>query len=189
MLVLANVTWDGLVADDYYRQGMEINRSLARDTEAARLGPGGCRRLPRAGGGGGAAFRPERHRGGCIRRSADPSIRARDTRGRRCPDIPDPRHRRGLAGRAAGAGARQVVRGARQRAMAVGRAGTDASRVGRSRAPRHRPAQPRPVSVTREVEPRGGPVPGPRPIRCHRDAAASLGRRLRKRGNPHRPER
>ena len=38
MLVLANVTWDGLVADDYYRQGMEINRSLARDAEAARLG-------------------------------------------------------------------------------------------------------------------------------------------------------
>jgi len=38
MLVLANVTWDGLVADDYYRRGMEINRSLARDAEAARLG-------------------------------------------------------------------------------------------------------------------------------------------------------
>ena len=38
MLVLANVTWDGLVADDYYRQGLQINRSLARDTEAARLG-------------------------------------------------------------------------------------------------------------------------------------------------------
>ena len=38
MLVLANVTWDGLVADDYYRRGMEINRSLARDVEAARLG-------------------------------------------------------------------------------------------------------------------------------------------------------
>ena len=38
MLVLANATWDGLVADDYYRQGMEINRSLARDAEAARLG-------------------------------------------------------------------------------------------------------------------------------------------------------
>lgn len=36
MLVLANVTWDGLVADDYYRRGMEINRSLARDAEAAR---------------------------------------------------------------------------------------------------------------------------------------------------------
>ena len=38
MLVLANVTWDGLVADDYYQRGMEINRSLARDAEAARLG-------------------------------------------------------------------------------------------------------------------------------------------------------
>ena len=38
MLVLANMTWDGLVADDYYRRGMEINQSLARDTEAARRG-------------------------------------------------------------------------------------------------------------------------------------------------------
>ena len=38
LLVLANATWDGLVADDYYRQGLEINRSLARDAEAARLG-------------------------------------------------------------------------------------------------------------------------------------------------------
>ena len=38
MLVLANATWDGLVADDYYQRGMEINRSLARDAEAARLG-------------------------------------------------------------------------------------------------------------------------------------------------------
>ena len=38
MLVLANATWDGLVADDYYQQGMQINRSLARDAEAARLG-------------------------------------------------------------------------------------------------------------------------------------------------------
>ena len=38
MLVLANVTWDGLVADDYYRRGLQINRSLARDAEAARLG-------------------------------------------------------------------------------------------------------------------------------------------------------
>ena len=38
MLVLANVTWDGLVTDDYYRRGMEINRSLARDAEASRLG-------------------------------------------------------------------------------------------------------------------------------------------------------
>ena len=38
MLVLANTSWDGLVADDYYRRGLEINRSLARDAEAARLG-------------------------------------------------------------------------------------------------------------------------------------------------------
>ena len=38
MLVLANTTWDGLVADDYYQRGMEINRSLARDAEAARIG-------------------------------------------------------------------------------------------------------------------------------------------------------
>ena len=38
MLVLASATWDGLVADDYYQRGMEINRSLARDAEAARLG-------------------------------------------------------------------------------------------------------------------------------------------------------
>jgi len=29
---------DGLVADDYYRQGLAINRLLARDREAARLG-------------------------------------------------------------------------------------------------------------------------------------------------------
>ena len=28
MLVLANATWDGLVADDYYERGMQINRSL-----------------------------------------------------------------------------------------------------------------------------------------------------------------
>lgn len=38
MLVLANATWEGLVADDYYQRGMQINRSLARDAEAARLG-------------------------------------------------------------------------------------------------------------------------------------------------------
>ena len=38
MLVLANATWDGLVDDDYYQRGLQINRSLARDSEAARLG-------------------------------------------------------------------------------------------------------------------------------------------------------
>ena len=38
MLVLANATWDGLVDDDYYQRGLQINRSLARDAEAERLG-------------------------------------------------------------------------------------------------------------------------------------------------------
>ena len=49
MLVLANLTWDGLVADDYYRQGMQINRSLARDAEAARLGLGATLTFPAPG--------------------------------------------------------------------------------------------------------------------------------------------
>ena len=49
MLVLANATWDGLVADDYYRQGMQINRSLARDAEAARLGLGATVTFPGTG--------------------------------------------------------------------------------------------------------------------------------------------
>ena len=35
---LALRTDDGLVADDYYRQGLAINRLLARDREAVRLG-------------------------------------------------------------------------------------------------------------------------------------------------------
>ena len=49
MLVLATTTWDGLVADDYYRRGMQINRSLARDAEAARLGLGAALTFPAAG--------------------------------------------------------------------------------------------------------------------------------------------
>ena len=49
LLVLANATWDGLVADDYYRQGLEINRSLARDAEAARLGLGAIVTFPAPG--------------------------------------------------------------------------------------------------------------------------------------------
>lgn len=32
---------DGLVADDYYKQGLTVNRQIARDAEAARLGIGG----------------------------------------------------------------------------------------------------------------------------------------------------
>ena len=49
MLVLANVTWDGLVADDYYQRGMQINRSLARDAEAARRGLGASITFPAPG--------------------------------------------------------------------------------------------------------------------------------------------
>jgi hypothetical protein len=37
-LWLAVSTSDGLVADDYYKQGLAINRRLARDDAAARLG-------------------------------------------------------------------------------------------------------------------------------------------------------
>ena len=37
-LTLAIVSYDGLVVDDYYRQGLEINRSLARDRLAQTLG-------------------------------------------------------------------------------------------------------------------------------------------------------
>ncbi|HSS66647.1 MAG TPA: FixH family protein [Gammaproteobacteria bacterium] len=38
MLVLAVLSYDGLVADDYYKRGLEINRDLQRDRTAARLG-------------------------------------------------------------------------------------------------------------------------------------------------------
>ena len=37
MLWLAIHNEDGLVVDDYYKQGMEINRTLERDATAARL--------------------------------------------------------------------------------------------------------------------------------------------------------
>ena len=49
LLVLANATWDGLVADDYYQRGMQINQSLARDSEAARLGLGATLAFPAPG--------------------------------------------------------------------------------------------------------------------------------------------
>lgn len=49
LLVLANATWDGLVADDYYRRGLQIDRSLARDAEAARLGLGATLAFPAPG--------------------------------------------------------------------------------------------------------------------------------------------
>lgn len=37
-LYIANRTHDGLVVDDYYQKGKEINKSLARDQAAARHG-------------------------------------------------------------------------------------------------------------------------------------------------------
>ena len=39
--VIADRTKDGLVVDDYYMKGKEINKSLARDYAAARLGLNG----------------------------------------------------------------------------------------------------------------------------------------------------
>ena len=38
MIYLAVTTDDGLVADDYYKQGMAINKSLDRERKAAELG-------------------------------------------------------------------------------------------------------------------------------------------------------
>lgn len=38
MLTLAIQTWSGLVVDDYYRKGKQINRVLARDQLACELG-------------------------------------------------------------------------------------------------------------------------------------------------------
>jgi hypothetical protein len=37
-VVIATVTSDGLVVDDYYKRGLSINRVLARDHKAAELG-------------------------------------------------------------------------------------------------------------------------------------------------------
>jgi len=38
LLYLAVTTWDGLVVDDYYRQGRAIDQTVARSALAARLG-------------------------------------------------------------------------------------------------------------------------------------------------------
>ena len=38
LITLSVVTYDGLVVDDYYKHGKEINLVLARDHEASRLG-------------------------------------------------------------------------------------------------------------------------------------------------------
>lgn len=37
-LTLAIRSYDGLVSDDYYKRGLEINRSIERDARAAQLG-------------------------------------------------------------------------------------------------------------------------------------------------------
>jgi hypothetical protein len=37
-VIIANVTFDGLVVDDYYKQGLAINRDLDKDRMAAHLG-------------------------------------------------------------------------------------------------------------------------------------------------------
>jgi hypothetical protein len=42
---LAQVSFDGMVVDDYYKKGIEINRVLRRDHEAATLGLSGDLRL------------------------------------------------------------------------------------------------------------------------------------------------
>jgi hypothetical protein len=38
MLVVSITTYDGLVVDDYYKQGLQINRRLARDRQARAQG-------------------------------------------------------------------------------------------------------------------------------------------------------
>jgi hypothetical protein len=47
MMVVAFRGADGLVADDYYRQGLGINRTLARDAKAASLGLAAALQLDR----------------------------------------------------------------------------------------------------------------------------------------------
>lgn len=47
MVSLAVISNDGLVVDDYYKKGLEINRSLERDLAAANYGLGGILRLDR----------------------------------------------------------------------------------------------------------------------------------------------
>ena len=37
-VIIANVSFDGLVVDDYYKQGLAINRDLDKDRMAAHLG-------------------------------------------------------------------------------------------------------------------------------------------------------
>lgn len=49
-LGMAIQSFDGLVADDYYKQGKTINRTIERDTRAQQLGYRAAIRLAAAGG-------------------------------------------------------------------------------------------------------------------------------------------
>ena len=104
MLVLANVTWDGLVVDDYYRRGLEINRSLARDAEASRLGLRASVAFPAPGV---VEARLSVMNSAAAAASGD----RLDLRFARCPGCTDPRPRRCLARRPPSAEFREMVRG------------------------------------------------------------------------------
>ena len=49
LLWLSIASYDGLVADDYYKRGLEIDRVLARDDAARRLGLEGALRIGAGG--------------------------------------------------------------------------------------------------------------------------------------------
>jgi hypothetical protein len=49
-LFIAITNVDGLVVDDYYKQGLAINRTLARDTKAEELGLAALARIDNASG-------------------------------------------------------------------------------------------------------------------------------------------
>lgn len=49
MLVVSVLTYDGLVADDYYKRGVQINRVLARDERARELGMSASLRMDAGG--------------------------------------------------------------------------------------------------------------------------------------------
>lgn len=49
MVLIANQSTDGVVVDDYYKQGLAINQHLARDQRAADLGLSAEVRIPGAG--------------------------------------------------------------------------------------------------------------------------------------------
>ena len=64
MLTLAIQSWSGLVVDDYYRKGKQINRVLARDKLAYELGlAASFRRWSQAGSRFASIHRCQRHSG------------------------------------------------------------------------------------------------------------------------------